>query len=213
MLLFKKILYNDIARSLIFASALIAPVSASAMPATVTGNVNIRSGPGINYGKLFTLPAGFRLDAGPCRGSWCQINNRGYRGWVSARFIRFGGYAKGPIYPSNLYPDNDYRPSSSTTVIIGGGGWGPGSGWNPYWGRRIGRGVYPGWGTGWRHGSGPRYDPYARTHGGSGYHGWRPEWGVGPVRNPNWSGRNGFGRIGDGVRPNFGNMRPYHSGR
>ena len=217
MFLFKVILKNKILGPLIFASVIAVPALAFAVPATVTANVNVRSGPGVNYGRLSALPAGIRVDAGPCSGGWCQINNRG---WVSARFVSFGGYARGPVYPSNPYPYNpypsDYYPStSSTTLIIGGGGWGPGYGWNrgwgpgrdPYWGRRMGHGGYPGW----RPVPGPRYDPYARSN--SGQRAWNPAWGVGPSRRPGWSGPNGHYRIGTGVRPEFGNVRPFHSGR
>lgn len=210
MFLFKRLLNKKLVRALIFSSSIFVPVVAFAAPATVTANVNVRSGPGANYGRYAVLPAGVVVDAGPCRGSWCQINSRGYRGWVSARFIRFGGYARGPAYPSGYYPSG-----SSAAIIIGGGGWGPGygwgrgwnPGWNPYWGRRIGHGVYPDR----RHGWGPRYDPYAGSH--RGLRPWNPVWGVGPVRRPHWSGHNGHYRIGTGVRPAFGRMRPDHAGR
>ena len=222
MFLFKKRLNKKLVRAFIFPSVLFVPAVAFAVPATVTATVNVRSGPGVNYGRLAALPVGLRVDAGPCRGRWCQVNSGGYRGWVSARFISFGGYVRGPVYPNraylnpvdpySAYPSGYYPSGSSTTVIIGGGGWGPGygwdrgwtSGWPPYWGWRGGHGAYPGW----RHGWGPRYDPYAGSH-----RGWNPAWGVGPARGPHWSGRTAPYRIGTGVRPQFGNMRPYHSGR
>lgn len=206
MCLFKSLLKNEMLRALIIASSLTVPAMAYAAPAIVTANVNVRSGPGTSYVRLAALPAGIRVDAGPCRGSWCQINSRGYRGWVSARFVSFGTYARGPAY----YPQPVYPSTSTTTVIIGGGtGWGPGwgspYGGRPYWGPRIGHGVYPGWR--------PGYNPYGRpawnSHPGS----WNPAWGHGPAYRSGWSqpprfgGNRVFGHIG------FENTRPYNSGR
>jgi len=143
MYLFKFKPNNNIVAAFIFTSVLTVPVVALAAPATVTANVNVRVGPGSNYGRLGLLPAGFGVDAGPCRGSWCQIRTRGTRGWVSARFLSFGRYLPGPNYPG----------SRSTTVIIGGGvedDWRPG--WGPYW--------VPRWRHQWRPPVRPGIDPY-----------------------------------------------------
>nr|WP_254799291.1 SH3 domain-containing protein [Falsochrobactrum sp. TDYN1] len=42
------------------------------------------------------LPVGTRIDVGGCRRNWCQVSDRTYRGWVSARYVRMGGAASWP---------------------------------------------------------------------------------------------------------------------
>jgi uncharacterized protein YraI len=67
--------------------------AAAAYPATVTGNLNMRSGPGTGYGVIDTLPPGTVVDVRGCTGSWCDIG----RGWVSASYLARGGYAPAPV--------------------------------------------------------------------------------------------------------------------
>jgi len=66
--------------------------AAAAYPATVTGNLNMRSGPGTGYAVLDTIPAGTVVDVRGCTGSWCDIGS----GWVSASYLARGGYAPAP---------------------------------------------------------------------------------------------------------------------
>lgn len=63
--------------------------AAAAYPATVTGNLNMRSGPGTGYRVLDVLPPGTVVDVRGCTGSWCDIGT----GWVSASYLARGGYA------------------------------------------------------------------------------------------------------------------------
>jgi len=67
--------------------------AAAAYPATVTGNLNMRSGPGTGYPVLDTLPPGTVVDVRGCTGSWCDIGS----GWVSASYLARGGYAPAPV--------------------------------------------------------------------------------------------------------------------
>lgn len=170
--------HNKIVAAVIFTSVLAAPVVALAAPAIVTANVNVRAGPGSNYGRFALLPAGIGVDAGPCRGSWCQIRSSGIRGWVSARFLSFARYVPGPNYPG----------SRSTTVIIDGGvedEWGPG--WYPRW--------VPRWHPHRRPPVRPGYDPYQPD----------PVPGYDPYRDPGSSPVPPIAPpIGQGVSP----MRP-----
>ncbi|QPC88407.1 SH3 domain-containing protein [Mesorhizobium sp. NBSH29] len=63
------------------------PSIASAAQAYVTGNVNVRSGPGTGYARITTLPAGARVTIRTCQRNWCQISRSGLRGWMSANYL------------------------------------------------------------------------------------------------------------------------------
>lgn len=91
-------------------SGLLLPASALAAQAYVTGNVNVRSGPGTGYARLATLPAGARVNIRTCRGNWCNISRARLRGWVSANYLdRI--YAQRPhvVAPIIVHPPH-YRP-------------------------------------------------------------------------------------------------------
>lgn len=130
----------------LLAGAVSFPAMALAAPAVVTGSLNMRAGPGTAYGRIATLAAGTQVDAGPCRGSWCQARAGGYSGWASARYLYFGGTAAAQrpmIYP----PMND----------------GPSPFWGPVWfdNRQSYPRYHPNdpcWGLG-SCGSGQRYWP------------------------------------------------------
>jgi uncharacterized protein YraI len=106
-------------------------VAASAAPAVVTGNVNVRSGPGTGYYAVDTIRRGERVDVQYCQGSWCFVEKRGPDGWVSANYLERGR----PGRPN--WDDNDWdrpgRPDWNN-----GPGWDNGPGWGnhgPGWGR------------------------------------------------------------------------------
>ena len=87
-------------RSLMIAGFLAAaaalPGTASAAPGFATGNVNLRAGPGTQYPRIVVIPAGAALEFYSCT-SWCNVNYRGYVGWVSARYVRSGNYYRPPV--------------------------------------------------------------------------------------------------------------------
>lgn len=235
MSLFKGMLTNNrILGAAVIAATLFTPAIASAATAYVSASVNVRSGPGSNYGRLAALPAGATVNAGSCRNGWCQIYNGSRVGWVSARYVRFGAYS-GPAYAA---------PSSTTVIVNNDGydygfglglgiGWATGGYWGPGWGG--------GWGPGWRGGPNyvngcigrncqsnrggwnPRWGHGPRWNGGGnwGGRGWpqgqiRRNWGPGPVMSPTRFGgfNRGFGGGGMGGGGfHFGNMRPMHAGR
>ncbi len=189
MSLFKGMLTNNrILGAAVIAATLFTPAIASAATAYVSASVNVRSGPGSNYGRLAALPAGATVNAGSCRNGWCQIYNGSSVGWVSARYVRFGSYS-GPAYAA---------PSSTTVIVNNDGydnGWAPGFGlglglgwatggyWGPGWGG--------GWGPGWR--GGPNYvNGCIGRNCQSNRRGWNNHWG----RGPQWNGRGGNGRGG-----------------
>ena len=106
-------------------------IAASAAPAVVTGNVNVRSGPGTGYYAVDTIRRGERVDVQYCQGSWCFVEKRGPDGWVSANYLERGR----PSRPN--WDDDDWdRPGRPN--------WGNGPGWGnhgPGWGNHR-----PGWG-------------------------------------------------------------------
>lgn len=75
--------------------AAVLPTAALAAPAYTTGNVNLRTGPGTQFAKIATVPAGALVDAGPCT-SWCRVRFLGHSGWVSGSYITFGGFHRPP---------------------------------------------------------------------------------------------------------------------
>lgn len=65
--------------------------AAYAAPGTVTSNVNVRQGPGTNYGVVDTVRRGTQVDVQQCQGSWCYIAKPGPDGWVSSSYLSAGG--------------------------------------------------------------------------------------------------------------------------
>lgn len=222
MFIFKRVLNKEkFIGVAIAAAALLIPGVASAASAYVSATVNIRSGPGANYGRLAALPAGAFVNAGVCRNGWCQIYNGNSVGFVSARYVRFGSYNR-----------NAYAAPSNTTVIVSNDGYD--NGWAPGLGVGLGIGwaTAGGWGSGWGGGSGWRGGPNyyngcigknCQSNRGGDRNGWNPRWGHGPQ----WGGRgwpngqinrnwghgpvmgprftSGQGRFGGFDRPAFGN--------
>lgn len=72
--------------------------AAYAAPGTVTGNVNVRSGPGTNYAVVDVARRGQQVDVQQCQGSWCYVTKPGPDGWVSASYLSASGQ---PVNPSN----------------------------------------------------------------------------------------------------------------
>ena len=90
--------------------------AASAAPALVTGDLNLRTGPGPHYGVLTVLPGGATVNVRGCADGWCRIAWRGGYGFASSRYLDLGG---GPVYaapPPRVY----YAPPP---VVTFGFGW------------------------------------------------------------------------------------------
>jgi uncharacterized protein YraI len=71
--------------------------------ATLTDNLNLRSGPGISHDIIGAMPAGSDVRVLSCGPSWCRVVRNDTTGYASRRFISSGG----PIYAA----------SSSTAVV------------------------------------------------------------------------------------------------
>ena len=78
---------------------------AAGAPALVLDYLNLRVGPGYEYGIIEVIPAGLVIDAGGCVGGWCQVNVNGIPGYVDANYL---GLARPPVvaYGAPAY----YRP-------------------------------------------------------------------------------------------------------
>jgi hypothetical protein len=60
---------------------------AAAAPAVVLDYLNLRVGPGYDYGVIEVIPAGWIIDAGACVDGWCQANVNGFAGYVDANYL------------------------------------------------------------------------------------------------------------------------------
>jgi uncharacterized protein YraI len=66
---------------------------AAAEPALAIANVNMRQGPGTNFGIITTIPGGSNVDVAACVGEWCTVRWNGRTGYVIARNLDLGGDA------------------------------------------------------------------------------------------------------------------------
>jgi uncharacterized protein YraI len=98
----------------------------------VSGDLNLRSGPGTGYRVIDTMPAGSYVDVLGCTGSWCQVQFAGVTGYASASYLGGGGYAAAPVYA---------EPPIYSGPYYAGPAFGLGVGFWPRWG----------WGGGWHH--------------------------------------------------------------
>jgi uncharacterized protein YraI len=67
--------------------------SATAAPGVAKGSVNLRTGPGTNYARIVTIPAGAPVNVLRC-GRWCEVIYAGRRGWASASYIARGAVVR-----------------------------------------------------------------------------------------------------------------------
>jgi len=65
--------------------------AAAAEPALAIANLNLRQGPGLNFGVLVTIPGGSTVDVAGCSGDWCNIRWGGRIGYVVGRNLDMGG--------------------------------------------------------------------------------------------------------------------------
>ncbi len=86
--------------------------AAQAAPGAITGNVNVRSGPGTNFAIVDVARRGENVDVQRCQGSWCYVVRPGADGWVSSTYLTASGGR--PVNPS--------QPGISFGFNIGGPG-------------------------------------------------------------------------------------------
>lgn len=81
-------------------------LSAGAASATeVTGDVNLRSGPGTSYSVISTLPAGADVDVLNCTSGWCRVDWQGTVGFANASYLDSASSYddSSPVYAEPLY--------------------------------------------------------------------------------------------------------------
>jgi uncharacterized protein YraI len=104
--------------------------AAAAAPAVITGDLNLRSGPGTGYAVIDTMPAGATVNVLGCSGAWCRVAWGGARGFASRSYLE----GTGPVYAAAPPPVVVAAPPP---VVGFGFGWG---GWHRGW-----------YGHGWHH--------------------------------------------------------------
>ncbi|WP_127753695.1 MULTISPECIES: SH3 domain-containing protein [unclassified Devosia] len=82
-----------------FAAVLAGTIAAAAAPASVSTNVNVRSGPSTQHPVVGSLFANNTVDVGQCSAGWCQISAGHVAGWVSSDFVVIGRQAQAQVAP------------------------------------------------------------------------------------------------------------------
>ena len=102
----------------------------SVSAATVTDNLNLRSGPGLSHTVIGAIPVGSDIRVLRCGPSWCRVAFNDTTGYASRKFISSGG----PIYaasPAAGAVASTYAASPAATAVtqgydygyVGYGGW------------------------------------------------------------------------------------------
>ncbi|MEP3045633.1 MAG: SH3 domain-containing protein [Roseibium sp.] len=88
------------------------PAIAQSRPAIAysTANLNMRAGPGTNYQVITTLPVGAGVTIFGCTADfkWCDAAFTNVKGWVSGKYLSYGG--------AGIYYG---RPIPSTGINLG----------------------------------------------------------------------------------------------
>ena len=95
-------------KALILGLGLLIPGAAmAASSAVVTGDLNVRTGPGPGYQRYGTIPAGDEVTVYGCLAgyNWCDIDWAGGRGWVSGNYLLTLGrqYYRRPLSSVGVY--------------------------------------------------------------------------------------------------------------
>ena len=77
---------------------------AAAAPALVTGDLNLRRGPGTNFGVITVLPGGSTVNVLNCDGGWCRVAWPGAAGFASSGYLDIGRRAYGAVPPPVYAP-------------------------------------------------------------------------------------------------------------
>jgi uncharacterized protein YraI len=108
---------------------LILPSSVLAETFVLTGSVNLRTGPGVSYARMTSLPQGSLVHVHACTPSfsWCHVSHGHLSGWASARYMaatvpnvaQFSAYgASAPVIVAG-YSQGAFATTGSVPVVHG----------------------------------------------------------------------------------------------
>ncbi|GEM_PF-7112553 len=82
--------FSDCISMVVAASVALSGMSTAvqALEAAAITDVNVRSGPGVRFGKVDVLREGEVVDITECQGNWCYVIKPGPDGWVSGRYLQ-----------------------------------------------------------------------------------------------------------------------------
>jgi uncharacterized protein YraI len=126
---------------------IVSSASASAAPAFVLTNVNLRSGPATTNDIVVLIPAGSMVDASNCTDGWCAVTWQDKTGFAIQTALDTSGRPRmryGAPEPYDVDPSYPVPPPPAAYVgppaVIYGPGYGPGYGYygpyGPGWHRR-----------------------------------------------------------------------------
>lgn len=97
-------------KSSIVTLALLVSTNAYASSAIVTSTINLRVGPGTQYGTIGAIPNGVGITVAGCTSGydWCQVTYGGMTGWAASSYIA--------IQTGNGYTTNDNFGSTAAAV-------------------------------------------------------------------------------------------------
>jgi uncharacterized protein YraI len=109
---------KNLIRATIAGAAMVASAGvAFATSATVTDNINVRSGPSGRYAVIDTLRYGDSVEVLECQAGWCYVEKRGPDGWVSSSYLALPGQGYGGgYYDDNYYYGGGYGVNPGVTM-------------------------------------------------------------------------------------------------
>ncbi|QIB34163.1 SH3 domain-containing protein [Ancylobacter pratisalsi] len=176
-------------------------------PGFVTTTVNLRAGPSTTYPVVVVLQEGMGLGIYGCLDdySWCDVDWRGNRGWIAARYLESD-------YRGRRVDLDEYAPTIGVPVV----GFNFGNYWGRYYRGRSWYADYDRWGgpppAQHRPPPGPGWGPPPPGAGpgwGGPPPGARPGWGAPPPGSgPGWGGPPPGGQWQGGRHPQNGGPPP-----
>ena len=102
----------------LWGSVAIAPQSASAAAASTTTRLNLRAGPGTNYGVILVMPAGASLKiTGSYNKGFYPVRYQGTKGWAAADYLTNGGGTSGGSDDGGSVSNSATGSATTTTSL------------------------------------------------------------------------------------------------
>ncbi len=115
------------------ASFVLTTATAAAATLVADANLNVRSGPGIQYSVIAVMPDGVSVNSSGCQDGWCDVDYLGHFGWASSAYLT-GAEAAAPSYYNEPYYAYNYaHPYDYGSFGFGfGPGFGDGYSYHPH---------------------------------------------------------------------------------